>query len=240
MTATILHLLGVGGPSTVLWRVRSVVVDALDGVLHGRRWTHVGQESLKGSGPPWVHRDTSSAVKLIVIDTRISAARLDGLPCPVFLGSFAASACAVSDLGFTHGVHSQAATTKRVAVQKEARLYQSWCAAAAFAQDAPAASLSQRSSNNTPTSECLTVKVRGCAPASSADGVALQASATLAGTAKQIVLLNGTLGPAVTATQPRQPSVLWCCGRDCEPSSKTLTNQVLMHRLDSTTTLEIA
>lgn len=57
-------LLRLGGPAAVLWRVRPVVVHAVDRVFAGRPTSHVCQEGLVRVSPRLAHGDSASPVIL--------------------------------------------------------------------------------------------------------------------------------------------------------------------------------
>jgi len=58
-------LLDACSPSTVGWRVVSVVVETIDGMVPGRSRSHVGQEGSKIDAPSITDADATSAVVLV-------------------------------------------------------------------------------------------------------------------------------------------------------------------------------
>lgn len=75
--ARVLALFASCGPAAIVRRVRAVVVDALNRVLVGWSWPHIGQKSLKAIEPSSAHGDASAAVVLEPFVTGVYAA----LPC---------------------------------------------------------------------------------------------------------------------------------------------------------------
>jgi hypothetical protein len=239
MMATILHLLSVGGPTAVLWRVRSVVVDALNGVFAGWGFSHIGQELLKRVEPALVNGNTSPAIKLKVADARVGAARLDGLPRPVFLGSLSAPARAVRDLRLPHRVNGQAPTAMTAATKKESSLYELGRTALAQAQDTPSTAISERGSDYSPASECSVIEIGGGATAAFNDSLGLETSATATSTCDQVGLLYRPFRAAITPAQPRGLLVLSWRSREHQPSPEALSGEIaITHRRDCTTLLE--
>lgn len=68
------------GPSTVLWRVRAIVVNPIDRMLGRRPRPHIGKERLEAVDPAITHRDAARAVLLEVRRRRIEAAIFQALP----------------------------------------------------------------------------------------------------------------------------------------------------------------
>ena len=62
----VVRLLLTGGPHTVLWRVPSVIVTALNRVRIGRGISHVGVEVLEAFQPTIADSDSASAVVFVL------------------------------------------------------------------------------------------------------------------------------------------------------------------------------
>lgn len=70
---TVHALLAPRRPSAVLGRVRSVVVDAVEGVLRGGLRSHVGKEGVEATTPAVAYRDPSAAVGGVATMRRLLA-----------------------------------------------------------------------------------------------------------------------------------------------------------------------
>lgn len=77
-------LLCASRPSNIAWRVRTVVVDALEGMVRCRAWPHVEQKKLERIAPPVADRDATAAVSRVSSRLRIQTARLHSAPAGVF------------------------------------------------------------------------------------------------------------------------------------------------------------
>lgn len=105
--AAILRLLASGCPAAIIRRVRSVVVDALDGVLR-RALAHVGDEDVNIGAPAIAHGDAARSVPLVIEMSWIRAAGHHRAPLCIH----ARSGAAVSSRA-AHDVAVKASATPR-------------------------------------------------------------------------------------------------------------------------------
>jgi hypothetical protein len=80
-------LFGVSGPSAVLGRVGTVVVEAINRMSHGRSSSHIRKELLKRVYPLIAHADTTSTVVFPAWLERIRASGFNGRPNRVLVGA---------------------------------------------------------------------------------------------------------------------------------------------------------
>lgn len=82
--APVAALLSDCGPAAILWRVRAIVVDAIDGVFRGWTWPHIGQKRCELVAPSVAHGDAASAPVLVSGVGQIEASAAEVAPCLVF------------------------------------------------------------------------------------------------------------------------------------------------------------
>lgn len=80
VTSGVVSLLCFGCPAAILWRIRTIVVDAFDGVLRRGAWPHVGIESGERITPTVAHDNAATTIMPIHSGARIIAAGLDAYP----------------------------------------------------------------------------------------------------------------------------------------------------------------
>lgn len=114
--APVPSLLALVSPAAIIWRIRAVVVNAVDRVCWGWPWAHVGQERRKVAEPASTYEDPASSVGWKFRVVAPQAARLHSVPCPIF-GRLASSPCVavleVASTSFGNLFAHQASTRAR-------------------------------------------------------------------------------------------------------------------------------
>lgn len=163
---TIMNLLQWGSPTTILWRVRAVIINAVNAVL--RRWLlpHIGQECLIRLQPSLVNGDSATTIARIFRRVWVQAARPHGFPRPIFRRVLVVSARAMCRQRLLRSIAAKTATAHGVA---EIQRRNSRCANAAAdaATDGevaarPALHCFYRQASKCASDECLSLRVRPC------------------------------------------------------------------------------
>lgn len=129
----IMTLLNRGGPAAVIWRVRSIVVDAIQLIPRWLR-SHVCQEGGKVVAPSITHRDATTTPISIARMMRVVAARLRVAPGVVFGRSGLACFVSMLERSLASAFVSQATTTHLRPSLQVLREYQPGLSAVAAAQ----------------------------------------------------------------------------------------------------------
>lgn len=74
-------LFSASGPAAILWRVWTVVVNALNSVLVRRPFAHIGEEVFKRIAPAVANKNSPTAPICKAVVIRVVAALLDAAPC---------------------------------------------------------------------------------------------------------------------------------------------------------------
>lgn len=94
------------GPSTVIWLIVSVVVNAINRMI-GWSWTHVFEKGLERIQPALTDHDAASAIPVKLMMLRIQAPAFDAFPCSVNACSRTMNRMAMSwFLSIGHGAYS--------------------------------------------------------------------------------------------------------------------------------------
>lgn len=148
-------LLGACGPTAVLWRIRTVVVDAINRMFVRRSSAHVGQEGFVGVSPSGADLNASPAVASVARALWICAALNDASPCLKFWRPVAASRLAVCGQRGAAVVPLIAATTSRLAAMQQRPTNDSFSPAITPAQPMATWALGFCSRQHGPSSETL-------------------------------------------------------------------------------------
>lgn len=143
-------------PPAVLWRIRTVVVDAINRVMFGWAWSHIAQKCHEAIAPFIAHNNTASAIASVRVVIRVVAAPLCATP------DYVLRSLRQAMRGVASGFHSAAPTRSLFSRWEIARQYRLGRSAIASTQpfQAPmAVSASER--RDYETTKSLTSKVVG-------------------------------------------------------------------------------
>lgn len=84
IAARIICLFLIGGPTTIAWRIWTIIIDTINGVIF-RPWSHVTNELHRVSAPLIGHCNAAASITRVSFAVRLVAAFLDACPDLVFL-----------------------------------------------------------------------------------------------------------------------------------------------------------
>ena len=144
-------------PPAICWRVVSVVVDAINGVLGRRASAHVAQERFERMKPRFAHANPAPAVVGIARGAWVAASGQHRPPDAVLARAFG---FAMSRVGVRGSLSLKASARCRLAGAKVAALYRALCPA--FAPTVPCAT--SVSSDHEPAAIALPTQVYSLPP----------------------------------------------------------------------------
>lgn len=112
--ATISALLSPCRPAAIFWRIRAIIVDAINRVSWRRLLPHVRIEARKIISPAIAHSNSSATIVLKRLIVGIETSRPNATPRIIFWRKVPINCCAVSNVSSTNQINIQTTATFRV------------------------------------------------------------------------------------------------------------------------------